>query len=135
MNKMLSYLAGVDTANPGFLFRAIFLKCMPTDIRTHLVALKTETIATLANKTDKLFASRVIPFFMLDQSFDDIPQHTEAVPVLYCSSWPSQFKLSVLVPCHLWIFCFKVQSSLFLPSICLVFSAPAGGKRAEAAQE
>ena len=60
MNKMLSYLpAGVDTANPGFLFRAIFLKRMPTAIRTHLVALKTETMTTLADKADKLFASWV----------------------------------------------------------------------------
>lgn len=89
MNKMLSYLpAGVDTADPGFLFRAIFLERMPTDIRAHLVALKTETMTALADKADELFASRVVPSFMLDQTFDDIPQHADDVPVCAARNSP-----------------------------------------------
>ena len=47
MNKMLSYLPVDVDFSPGFLFRAIFLERMPTDIRSHLVTMKTETSCTL----------------------------------------------------------------------------------------
>ena len=59
---------GADTSDPGFLFRAIFLVRMPVDIRTHLVALKAENVATLADKVDELYNSRPpVTSFLMDQ--------------------------------------------------------------------
>ena len=68
-HKMLGILpAGSDTSDPGFLFRAIFLEQMPVDIRTHLVALKAEDVATLADKANKLYNSQPpVTSFLLDQ--------------------------------------------------------------------
>ena len=58
MNKMLSYLpADVNSSSPGFLFRAIFFERMPTDIRSHLVSMKTESMTALADRADELYSS------------------------------------------------------------------------------
>ena len=72
MHKMLGFLpAGADTSDPGFLFRAIFLERMPVDIRTHLVALKAESMAALADKADELYNSRPpVTSFLVDQADD-----------------------------------------------------------------
>ena len=78
MHKILGLPAGADTSDPVFLFRAIFLERMPVEIRTHLVALKAENMAALADKADKLYNSRPpVTSFLVDQvnelqtSYDD----------------------------------------------------------------
>jgi len=82
MNRMLSYIpADVDSSNPGFLFRAIFLERMPADIRTHLVSMKTESMTALADKADELYSSRVVTSFLLDQESEDYTFRPEPVPV------------------------------------------------------
>ena len=82
MNKMLSYLpADVNSSNPGFLFRAIFLERMPADIRTHLVSMKTESMPALADRADELYSSRVVTSFLLDQDAEPCVFQPEPVPV------------------------------------------------------
>ena len=75
----------------------------------------------------------ILPSFMLDQTFDDIPQHTEAVPV--CAAHHGPVDSSSQCWYHATYGASASKCSLFLPSICSVFSAPAGRKRAEEAQE
>ena len=83
MHKMLGFLpAGADTSDPGFLFRAIFLERMPVDIRTHLVALKAENMAMLADKADELYNSRPpVTSFLVDQAIELQPSYDDDLPV------------------------------------------------------
>ena len=59
MDRMLALLP--DDANreqPGFLFRTLFLRKLPADIRYHLIALKEESMRSLAEKGDVLWSTR-----------------------------------------------------------------------------
>ena len=82
MNKILSYLpADVDSSNPGFLSRAIFLERMPADIQTHLVSMKTDSNTALADRADELYSSRVITSFLVDQESESHMFQPEPVPL------------------------------------------------------
>ena len=59
MDRMLALLP--DDANreqPGFLFRTLFLRKLPADIRSHLIALKGESMRSLAEKGDVFWTTR-----------------------------------------------------------------------------
>ena len=59
MDRMLSLLPdSASRDDPGFLFRTIFLRKLPGDIRTQLVTLKTESIRELAEQGDEFWSTR-----------------------------------------------------------------------------
>ena len=60
MNSMLFLLP--DGHKPGFLFKFLFLKRLPTDIRSHLVNVKIDELWDLAVLADQLWsATQVSP--------------------------------------------------------------------------
>ena len=59
LDKMVALLpAGVSQADPGWLFRAVFLRLLPPDVAQHLVALKFDSMRAMAQRANQLFESR-----------------------------------------------------------------------------
>lgn len=59
MDRMLALLPeDVSAEDPGFLFKTLFLRKLPVEIRAHLVAFKGETMRALAERGDEFWASR-----------------------------------------------------------------------------
>lgn len=63
MDKMLSYLGDHP---PCFLFRQLFLRQLPEDIRSHLVASKITDCRELAKAADRLWQARATSTMMVE---------------------------------------------------------------------
>ena len=57
MNRMLALLP--DDYKPDFILRGLFLRCLPIEVRSHLLQEKISDPRALALKADELFQSRV----------------------------------------------------------------------------
>ena len=57
MNRMLALLP--DDYKPDFILRGLFLRCLPIDVRSHLLREKVSDPRALALKADELYQSRV----------------------------------------------------------------------------
>ena len=71
-----------DREQPGFLFWTLFLRKLPGEIRSHLIALKSESMRSLAKKGDKYWSSRPMPSSVPSC----LPSHTEEVKVMAVAS-------------------------------------------------
>ena len=59
LDKMVALLpAGVSQADPGWLFRAAFIRLLPPDVAQHLVAVKFDSMRAMALQANQLFDSR-----------------------------------------------------------------------------
>ena len=64
LDKMVSLLpATVDQADPGWLFKAVFLRLLPPDVAQHLVAQSFDSMRTMAMQANHLFESRARQVF------------------------------------------------------------------------
>ena len=59
LDKMVALLpADVSQQNPGWLFRAAFIRLLPPDVAQHLIAVKFESMRDMAVHANQLFDSR-----------------------------------------------------------------------------
>ena len=73
LDKMVALLpADVSQSDPGWLFRAAFIRLLPPDVAQHLVAVKFETMRAMALQANQLFESRAPAQFSV-AAVDELP--------------------------------------------------------------
>ena len=106
MNRMLALLP--DDYKPNFILHGLYLRCLPIQVRSHLLQEKISNPRALALKADKLFQSRISsPVNLLAEQFKEaqvsaVATKTRPFPASRRSQTPASSPRSSVPPGSCW---------------------------------